>query len=256
MDILIERDADAVAEVAAGRIAALVRARADAVIGVATGSSPLGTYAALAQLVEGGSLSFAGASAFALDEYVGIDQQHPESYHSVIRRTVTEPLGFDPMRVHVPNGAAPDLAAACEEYEDAISHAGGVDLQLLGIGSNGHIGFNEPSSSFGSRTRVKTLAPATREANARFFDSLDEVPVHCLTQGLGTILDARTLLLVATGEGKAEAVSKMIEGPVSSMCPASALQLHPNAIVVIDDLAASRLELRDYYEHVQQNQPQ
>ncbi|MFT4231576.1 MAG: glucosamine-6-phosphate deaminase [Leucobacter sp.] len=255
MDVVIVPDADAVAEHAAELIADAVRSRENAVLGVATGSSPLGTYAALAERVRDGRLDLAGVSAFALDEYVGLDPRHPESYHSVIRRTVTEPLGLDPERVHVPDGAATDLEAACIDYERRIAEAGGVDLQLLGIGANGHIGFNEPTSSFSSRTRIKTLAPRTRADNARFFGSADEVPIHCVTQGLGTILDARELLLVAQGEDKAEAVARMIEGPLASMCPASALQLHQRVTVVIDRAAASRLALTAYYEHVQRHQP-
>lgn len=259
MEITIVPDANAVAEYAADRIAEVIRSRAAAgaaaVLGVATGSSPLGTYAALAERVRAGSLDVSRVSAFALDEYVGLDPAHPESYHSVIHRTVTEPLGLDPARVHVPDGTAADLDAACADYERLIREAGGVDLQLLGIGANGHIGFNEPTSSFASRTRIKTLAPQTRADNARFFDSAEQVPVHCVTQGLGTILEARQLLLVAQGEGKADAVARMTEGPLASVCPASALQLHRDAIVVIDRAAASKLRLSDYYEYVQERLP-
>lgn len=259
MRVIIVESAAEVANVAAARIADAVRERRAAgeaaVLGVATGSSPIGTYEALAELVRAGELDMTGVSAFALDEYVGIERSHPESYHAVIHRTVTEPLGLDPAFVHVPDGLAEDLDAACLDYERAIADAGGIDLQLLGIGANGHIGFNEPTSSLSSRTRPKTLAPKTREDNARFFDSLAQVPVHCLTQGIGTILDARHLLLVAQGAGKADAVAAMIEGPLSSMCPASALQLHPRAAIVIDREAAQKLTLTDYYEHIEAHQP-
>ena len=255
MDVIIVEDAAAVAERAAAQIAARIAAKPNAVLGVATGSSPVGTYEALAARVRDGRLDCSAVSAFALDEYAGLPLTHPEAYHEVIRRTVTEPLGLDPARVNVPDGSASDLAAAGEDYERRIAAAGGVDLQLLGIGANGHIGFNEPCSSFASRTRMKTLAPQTREDNARFFASLDDVPLHCITQGLGTILDARELLLVAQGEGKADAVAAMIEGPVASICPASALQLHARATVIIDRAAANRLRLVDYYEHVQRHQP-
>ena len=220
-----------------------------AVLGVATGSSPLGTYRELGELVRAGELDLSGVGAFALDEYVDLDPEHPESYHSAIRRTVTEELGLDPALVHVPDGMADDLDAACAHYERLIAEAGGVDLQLLGIGANGHIGFNEPTSSFTSRTRVKVLAPTTRADNARFFDSPEQVPVHSVTQGLGTILDARELLLVAQGAAKADAVAGLIEGPLTSVCPASAMQLHPRATVVIDRAAASKLALVEYYEH-------
>ncbi|MFD5601147.1 glucosamine-6-phosphate deaminase [Leucobacter sp. NPDC058333] len=255
MDVVIVEDPSAVAAYAADRIAGVVRRRAGAVLGVATGSSPLGIYAALAELVRAGQLDTSRVSAFALDEYVGLDPAHPESYHSVIANMVTEPLGLDPERVHVPDGIASDLDAACADYERRIRAAGGVDLQLLGIGANGHIGFNEPTSSFASRTRIKTLAPQTRADNARFFATEAEVPVHCVTQGLGTILQARQLLLVAQGEQKAEAIARMIEGPLASVCPATALQLHRDATVVIDRAAASRLELADYYAYVQEQLP-
>lgn len=251
MEIVIVPDGEAVAARAAVAMARVIRATDSAVIGVATGTSPLGTYEALAASVRADALDTSNVSAFALDEYVGLDLEHPESYHRVIDETVTKPLGLDPARVHVPDGNAADLDAACDAYERAIEAAGGIDIQLLGIGANGHIGFNEPISSFASRTRVKTLAQQTRADNARFFDTPEEVPIYSVTQGLGTILDARRLLLVAQGEAKAEAVAAMIEGPVASVCPASALQLHRYATVIIDEAAASKLKLRDYYDHVQ-----
>ena len=191
----------------------------------------------------------------ALDEYVGIPADHPESYLSVITRQVTEPLGLDPDNVFVPDGRAADIPAACAAYEATIRELGGVDIQILGIGANGHIGFNEPTSSFASRTRIKTLAPQTRADNARFFDNPDDVPTHCLTQGLGTIMDARELVLVAQGEAKAEAIAGMVEGPVSSMCPGSVLQFHEHAYVIIDESAASGLTLGDYYQHTYANKP-
>ena len=255
MEVIILSSPAEVGQLAARKIAKLIKGRPAAVIGLATGSSPLAIYAELAASVHNGSLDASRVSGFALDEYVGIAEEHPQSYAVVLRREVTEPLGLEPSRVHVPDGRASDLEAACQAYEEAIRDAGGVDLQILGIGANGHIGFNEPTSSFGSRTRIKTLAPRTREDNARFFDSPDEVPTHCLTQGLGTIMDARELLLVAQGSRKAAAVAAAIEGPVSSMCPASILQFHPQATVIIDDAAAGRLTLTDYYRHTYANKP-
>lgn len=252
MRVVIRETPDEVARYAADRMAEELRARRaegrPAVLGIATGSSPLGAYRELANYVRAGEVDITGVAAFALDEYVGIDPAHPESYHSVIQKYVTEQIGFDPDLVHVPNGSADDLDAACVAFEQAIRDAGGIDLQFLGIGSNGHIAFNEPQSSFSSRTRVEALQPGTREDNARFFNSIDEVPVYGLTQGIGTILDARALLLVAQGEGKAEAVANMIEGPLAEACPASALRLHADATVVIDRAAASRLERTDYFD--------
>lgn len=253
MEVLILPTAEDLAREGAARIADLVRSRPDSVLGVATGSSPQGIYQRLAQQVRDGSLSFAEASAFALDEYVGLPREHPQSYAEVIRRTVTEPLQLNPQRVHVPDGRASDLAAAARAYESSIEDAGGIDLQLLGIGGNGHIGFNEPVSSMASRTRVKTLTPRTRQDNARFFADESQVPVHCLTMGLGTILQARRLLLVAQGRGKASAVAAAVEGPLTAMVPASALQLHPHATVLLDEDAASKLQLRDYYRFAQEH---
>jgi glucosamine-6-phosphate deaminase len=255
VEVVVLDSPDDVAREAADRVAALVRRRPDAVLGLATGSSPLGAYAELARRVAAGELDLSSVRGFALDEYVRIPADHPQSYAAVLDREVTRPLGLEPCAVRVPDGCAADLAAAAEEYERAIAAAGGVDLQLLGIGANGHIGFNEPTSSFASRTRVKTLAPRTRADNARFFGSPDDVPVHCLTQGLGTILEARELLLVAQGRDKAAAVAAAVEGPVSSMCPGSALQLHPRATVVVDAAAAGRLQLVDYYRWTWENKP-
>jgi glucosamine-6-phosphate deaminase len=194
-----------------------------------------------------GELDLSAARAFALDEYVGLPLGHPQSYAEVIRRTVTEPWRMDPARVHTPNGFAEDLDAAAEEYERLIADAGGVDIQILSVGSNGHIGFNEPTSSLASRTRMKTLTTRTRADNARFFPSYDDVPRHCLTQGLGTIMDAREILVVAQGESKAAAVAACVEGPVTSMVPGSVLQMHRRVTVVVDEAAASRLSLSDYY---------
>lgn len=258
MRVIIVESAAEVAQFAADQMAATIRERraagGAAVLGLATGSSPLGCYETLAEMVRAGDLDTTGVAGFALDEYVGLEYSHPESYHAVIQRSVTEPLGLDEARVHVPDGLAEDLDAACQTYERAIADAGGVDLQLLGIGTNGHIGFNEPTSSLVSRTRVKTLTKQTREDNARFFATPDEVPVHSVTQGIGTILDARRLLLLAHGEAKADAIACMVEGPLSSVCPASALQMHADATVVIDRAAAAKLALVDYYEHIERHQ--
>ncbi|MFP5282858.1 MAG: glucosamine-6-phosphate deaminase [Actinomycetes bacterium] len=255
MEVIILPSPAEVGTLAARKVAATIRRKPAAVIGLATGSSPLAIYAELAGLARGGRLDASQVSAFALDEYVGIPEEHPQSYASVIRREVTGPLGLDPARVLVPDGRARDLRAACDRYETAIHDAGGVDLQILGIGANGHVGFNEPTSSFGSRTRLKTLAPQTRADNARFFDSADEVPLHCLTQGLATIMEARELLLVAQGHSKAAAIAAAVEGPVSSVCPGSILQFHPRATVIVDQAAGDRLALADYYRYTYAHKP-
>ncbi|MDN5570876.1 MAG: glucosamine-6-phosphate deaminase [Propionibacteriaceae bacterium] len=256
MEVVICPDAEEVARLAAAKVARVVRDTGpEVVIGVATGSSPVALYEALAEMVGEGGLDMARASAFALDEYVGLPVGHPESYAEVIRRTVTEPLGMDPARVHVPHGSASDIEAAADEYERAIEAAGGVDIQILGVGSNGHVGFNEPTSSLASRTRIKTLTARTRFDNARFFASADQVPTHCLTQGLGTIMAARQVLLVAQGEGKADAVAKLVEGPITAMVPGSVLQLHRFATVIVDEDAAARLTLAAYYRETFERKP-
>jgi len=252
MKVIILPTAEEVGDHAARAIIRGVASGTISVLGVATGSSPLPVYRALA---ERGGANLRTLTAYALDEYVGLPGTHPQSYRSVINAEVTVPLGLDPDRVHVPDGSAVDIEAACVSYESAISDSGGIDLQILGIGSDGHIGFNEPTSSFASRTRVKTLAPQTRADNARFFDSIDAVPIHCITQGLGTIMEARQILLVARGARKAIAVAAAIEGPITSMCPASILQMHPSVTVVLDAAAASMLRLTEYYNYVAANLP-
>ncbi|AXE39550.1 glucosamine-6-phosphate deaminase [Acidipropionibacterium virtanenii] len=256
MEVIICQDAGEAGRRAARRIAAVLSRTDEPVLGVATGSTPLPTYRALAELVDAGDLDTSRVTAFALDEYVGMPVDDERSYADTIRRTVTEPLGLDPASVHVPDGMAENLVAGCQAYEDAIREAGGVDVQILGIGGNGHIGFNEPTSSFASRTRLKTLAPRTRQDNKRYFAEGERVPTHCVTQGLGTIMDARHVLLLANGEKKAEAVAAAVEGPVSSMCPASVLQHHPHAVVILDEAAASRLRLADYYRYIWDNKPE
>ena len=252
-EVVIVESKEAAGSLVATEIVELLDARADAVLGLATGSTPLPVYEALRVQLAGRDLS--QVRGFALDEYVGIDPQHPESYRSVITREVVEPLGLDPRRIHVPNGAMETIQHAGDDYEAAIAAAGGVDLQILGIGTDGHIGFNEPGSSFASQTRVKTLTAQTREDNARFFDSIDDVPMHCITQGLGTILKARHLVLLAFGEGKAEAVAAAVEGPLTASLPGSAIQLHPHATVVVDEAAASGLAQADYYRYTFANKP-
>ncbi len=239
-EVVIVGSAEEAGELAAGAIAALVAEKPDAVLGLATGSTPLTTWSALAAR----NLDLTRVRGFALDEYVGLPPGHHESYRAVITREVVEPLGLTPALVRVPDGPVETVGS---EYEAAIAAAGGVDLQILGIGRTGHIGFNEPGSSFASRTRVKTLTEQTRLDNARFFDTADEVPMHCVTQGLGTILDARHLVLLAFGESKAAAIAGAVEGPLTASLPGSAVQLHPHVSVIMDEAAASQLQHADYY---------
>ena len=226
------------------------------VLGLATGSTPLPAYQELIRRHRAGTgPSWDGVHTFNLDEYVGLPVGHEQTYLATIRRELTDPLGIDPRRVHGPDPAEDGLPTAGERYEAAIMDAGGIDVQILGIGTNGHLAFNEQGSSLGSATRIKTLTAQTRADNARFFGSPDEVPRHVLTQGIGTILRARHLVLIATGAAKAEAVAAAVEGPVSASCPASVLQLHPHATVLVDGPAAARLERLDYYAEVYATKP-
>jgi glucosamine-6-phosphate deaminase len=248
-EVVIVADEREGGAIAAAAIAALVSSNPGAVLGLATGSTPLTTWAALA----GRGLDLSGVRGFALDEYVGLPAGHPESYRAVIAREVVEPLGLTPALVRVPGDDGEPLPGAGERYERDIRAAGGVDLQVLGIGRTGHIGFNEPGSSLASLTRVKTLAEQTRADNARFFASVDDVPTHCITQGLGTILRARHLVLLAFGSAKAEAVAAALEGPVSASTPGSVVQLHPKVTVIVDEAAATGLAHADYYRQAWAN---
>ena len=256
MEVIILRDSKEIGGVAAGAFEKLLDRKPDAVLGLATGSSPLSIYDELAARYKQGKVSFKKARGFTLDEYVGLPDEHPECYRNVIDTVFVSRVDFAPGAVHGPDGLAADIPASCAAYDQAIRDAGGVDLQILGIGTDGHIGFNEPGSSLASRTRIKTLTRQTRMDNARFFDGdLDAVPTHCLTQGLGTIMEARHVLLVATGRAKAEAVHHIVEGAVTAMWPGSILQHHPHVTVLLDEAAARRLQLADYYRETYQAKP-
>lgn len=246
MEIIILPTPGDVARTAADVIEQQVR-RGPCVLGLATGSTPLGTYKELTDRYRVGSLSFRHAQAFLLDEYVGLPAAHPQSYHFTIRDDFTDSVDFGAGSVHGLNGMAEDLEGEAAQYEALIAASGGVDIQILGIGTDGHVGFNEPMSSLGSRTRIKTLTRQTLEDNARFFGTPEDVPHHVLTQGLGTIREARHLLLLAMGGAKAEAVAAAVEGPIAALCPASVLQLHQHVSVLVDEAAASRLAHREYY---------
>ncbi len=256
MEIVILDGEPSIGRLAADEICALLERTPDAVLGLATGSSPQPVYDELVARHEAGDLSLAGARAFTLDEYVGLPEDHPERYRNVIASHFTDRVDLDPGSVLGPDGSAVDVPAACAAYEQAITGAGGVDLQILGIGTDGHIGFNEPGSSLASRTRIKTLTHQTRTDNARFFGGdLDAVPTHCLTQGLATIMAARHVVLVATGRAKAQAVHQLAEGPVSALWPATILQHHPHVSVLVDEAAASRLQLAGYYRETYRAKP-
>ena len=252
MEIIIQPTPEAATAIAARLIARLLKEKPDAVLGLATGSTPLPLYRALVDM----QLDWSRVRTFNLDEYLGLAPEHPQSYHHFMWENLFRHVNIRPENVHIPDGLAADVPAFCADYEARIRAVGGIDLQLLGIGSDGHIGFNEPSSSLASRTRIKTLTQRTRADNARFFASADEVPSHVITMGIGTIMEARTNLLLAFGALKAQALAEAAEGPVTAMNPASALQLHPDTRVCLDEAAATQLKRADYYRWVFANKPQ
>ncbi|XHR29458.1 MAG: glucosamine-6-phosphate deaminase [Chthoniobacteraceae bacterium] len=255
MEVIIQPDLHSGAELGARIMEALIRTKPNAVLGLATGSTPVALYCELIRMYREEGLDFSQLTTFNLDEYVGLSAKHPASYHRFMQENLLGHVNIRRDRIHIPDGMAKDIPTFCREYEAAITKAGGIDLQLLGIGHDGHIGFNEPSSSLGSRTRIKTLTENTVAANQRFFSSAEKVPQHVITMGVGTIMEARTCLLLAFGKGKAEAVAAMAEGPITAMCPASILQMHPQTILIVDEAAASLLKRADYYRHVYANKP-
>ncbi len=250
MFVIVARSEQEMAERAADLVEAEMQRHVSPVLGLATGSTPIPLYEELIRRHREQGLDFSTCITFNLDEYVGSAPDHAESYRRFMNEQLFDHININPKNSHVPDGTIADLEAIerfCEEYEKRIADIGGIDLQVLGIGANGHIGFNEPGSSLGSLTRIKTLTAKTREDNARFFSSLDEVPRYAITMGIGTILNARKVVLLATGKGKCAAVAAALEGPVSSACPASALQLHRYATFVLDEDAASQLTLEGYH---------
>ncbi len=255
MEIIVRDSVEEMSKTAARVVARMLNSKPDAVIGLATGSTPLGLYKELVRMHKEEGLDFSQVTTFNLDEYVGLTQQHPQSYHYFMHENLFKHINIAKQNIYIPSGTTDNYQAFCEWYEKRIKDSGGIDLQILGIGSDGHIAFNEPSSSLGSRTRIKTLARQTIEDNARFFDSLDQVPIYAITMGVGTILEARKIILLANGTKKAAAVAAAVEGPVTSMITASALQLHRDAMCIVDREAASELKMLDYYQWIQAKMP-
>ncbi|MBX3421198.1 MAG: glucosamine-6-phosphate deaminase [Pirellulaceae bacterium] len=254
MRVVILPDMQAVSLRAADYICELINSYPDAVLGLATGSTPLGTYQELIRRYFQQQVDFSEVVTFNLDEYVGLPRHHEQTYYSFMHQNFFSHVQIDSQRCHLPDGQCADLNTECLRYEALIDDSGGIDLQMLGIGSDGHIGFNEPGSSLASRTRVKGLTERTRQDNSRFFSSIDQVPRLAITMGVGTIMEAEHIMLLATGQRKAAAVRDFIEGPVSSMVPASGLQMHPKVTVLLDPDAASLLQRRDYYQQMEQIQ--
>ncbi len=255
MEVIITPNPEAGAKLGADHVESLLARKPDAVLGLATGSTPVGLYRELIRRHREAGLDFSKVSTFNLDEYLGLGPEHPASYHRFMHENLFSHINVAAANIHIPDGLAQPVESYCESYEAAIRQAGGIDLQVLGIGHDGHIGFNEPSSSLASRTRLKTLTEVTIQANQRYFSEGEAVPRHVITMGVGTILDARVCLLFAFGEAKADAVAAMVEGPLTAMCPASALQWHRHAVIIVDEAAARRLSRADYYRYVHAHKP-
>jgi len=255
MEIIVKDNPDQMRRSAATIVARVLNAKPNSVLGLATGSTPLGLYRELVRMHKDEGLDFSQVTTFNLDEYVGLTQRHPQSYHYFMDENLFKHINIPRRNIYIPSGTTDNYKAFCQWYEDEIKRCGGIDLQILGIGSDGHIAFNEPTSSLGSRTRIKTLAKQTIDDNARFFDSPEQVPIYAITMGVGTILEAHKILLLANGRAKAGAIAAAIEGPVTSMITASALQLHRDAMAIIDREAASQLKMLEYYEWIQAKMP-
>ena len=251
MEIIIQPTADAASSVAAQIVARLLSEKPNAVFGFATGSTPLLLYRKLIQM----KLDWRHVTTFNLDEYVGLDPNSVQSYHHFMWENLFQHVNVAKKNVHIPDGMTSDIPDFCARYEEQIQRAGGIDLQVLGIGTDGHIGFNEPTSSLASRTRIKTLTPQTRRDNARFFSGEAAVPCHVITMGIGTIMEARQCLVLAFGPNKAQAIAEAVEGPVTALNPASIMQMHPTVKVCLDEAAAANLRKADYYRWVYSNKP-
>ncbi|MHB1034709.1 MAG: glucosamine-6-phosphate deaminase [Pirellulales bacterium] len=255
MEVIVRETYDEMSKAAARVVAQTMNAKPNAVLGMATGSTPLGLYRELVRMHQNEGLDFSQVTTFNLDEYVGLPVTHPQSYHYFMHENFFKHVNISRPNIYIPSGTTDNYEAFCAWFERRIIECGGIDLQILGIGSDGHIAFNEPTSSLGSRTRIKTLAKPTIDDNARFFDRREDVPIYAITMGVGTILEARRIILLASGENKAAAVAATIEGPVTSMVTASALQLHEDSIVFVDRPAAGELKMLDYYTWIQDKKP-
>jgi glucosamine-6-phosphate deaminase len=255
MEVIVRPDAADAAAFTARLIADAINEKPDFVLGLATGGTMEPVYADLVEMNRQGKVDFSLVRTFNLDEYIGLTPEDPNSYRYYMNYHLFDKINIDKRNTHLPNGMAEDEIAEGQRYENAIQMAGGIDLQLLGIGSDGHIGFNEPLSSFSSITRAKPLTPATWKQNSIYFNPPESMPMRAFTMGVGTILDSRRIVMLITGAKKAGIAAKAIEGPLCSMVTGSAVQMHPNAVVVVDEAAAAELTMRDYYDWVFANEP-
>jgi glucosamine-6-phosphate deaminase len=256
MEVILQPNEEAAAALVARIVAHDLRANPHLVLGLATGKTMECVYRHLVRMHQDEHLDFSLCSSFNLDEYVGLFPSDPNSYRHYMNHHLFRHVNIDPRNTHLPNGMAADLDAECRHYEALIHRFGGIDLQLLGIGKAGHIGFNEPLSALRSRTRVKALTPTTLKQNAASFGSEENMPRRAITMGVGTIIEARRCLLLASGESKAEVIAQAVEGPISSMVSASALQLHPRCTVIVDEAAAGKLKETEYYRWIFENEPE
>jgi len=255
MEVVIRPTTQSAVNLTAQLIADALRAKPNMVLGLATGRTMEAVYARLAEMYRKEHLDFSLARSFNLDEYIGLGPENKNSYRYYMNTQLFDHINIDKRNTNLPNGLADDIDGEGPRYEAAIEDAGGIDLQLLGIGRDGHIGFNEPLSSLSSRTRAKSLTPETYEQNGPLFDKPEDMPMRAFTMGVGTILDARRLVLLATGAEKAEIIAKAVEGPLTSMISSSALQLHPNAVVIVDEEAGACLTGRKYYDWIFAHEP-
>ncbi|MFA6241541.1 MAG: glucosamine-6-phosphate deaminase [Candidatus Hydrogenedentales bacterium] len=256
MEVIIKPDRESAALLTARYIAREIRRRPKLVLGLATGRTMELVYSKLVAMYEDNDLDFSLVSTFNLDEYIGLTERDEQSYRHYMNRHLFKHVNIDPRNTYLPNGMSDDIDAECAHYEDLIRECGGIGLQLLGIGRSGHIGFNEPLSAMYSRTRAKALTPQTIEQNSPMFKDPDRMPKRAITMGVGTILECKRCLLLVTGREKAEVIAKAVEGPVTSMISASALQLHPRCTVIVDEEAAACLENQEYYRWIFDNEPE
>lgn len=255
MEVIIKKDYDELCQAAAQAVAQVLNSKPNAVLGLATGNTHIGLYRELVRMFREGEIDFSQVTTFNLDEYVGLRKEHPQSQHYFMHEHFFKYVNIPPQNIYMPSGTSKNYQAFCRWYEQRIQECGGIDLQILGIGTDGHIAFNEPGSSLGSRTRIKTLSQRRLAEIKDLFDEGEELPIYAITMGVGTILEAKRIILLAHGAAKADAVAAAIEGPVTSMVTASALQLHRDTIAYLDDEAASKLKLYEYYRWVQEKRP-
>lgn len=255
MEVIVTESYQDLSRGAAKEVAKALYSKPNAVLGLATGSTPLGLYAELIRMHREEGLDFSQVTTYNLDEYVGLKSDHPQSYHYFMQENLFRHINVPRQNIYLPSGTTDNYEAFCRWYEQRIQQCGGIDLQVLGIGVDGHIAFNEPGSSLGSRTRIKILAKETIEDNSRFFERAEDVPAYSITMGVGTILEARKIILLASGKKKAACVAAAIEGPITSMVTASALQMHPDVIYFLDKEAASELKRIEYFRWIQMKRP-